>query len=76
MPARNAPLDPDFERQVKAGYADFRRQARESRVGFVVERSEASALAVAPEERRREYEKRRERIRQLFAELSGLKKAA
>jgi cyclohexanone monooxygenase len=57
-PAHNAPLDPDFERQVKAGYADFRRQARESRVGFVVERSEASALAVTDEERRREFEKR------------------
>src|SRR6185503_4839436 len=58
VPARNAPLDPEHERRVKAGYADFRRQARESRVGFVVERSEASALAVPPEERRREYEKR------------------
>ena len=43
---------------MKASYADFRRQARESRVGFVVERSEASALAASPEERRREYEKR------------------
>jgi cyclohexanone monooxygenase len=43
---------------VKASYADFRRQARESRVGFVVERSEASALAVSADERRREYEKR------------------
>jgi cation diffusion facilitator CzcD-associated flavoprotein CzcO len=60
-PARNAPLDSDFERQVKASYADFRRQARESRVGFVVERSEASALSVTPEERRREYEKRWQR---------------
>jgi cyclohexanone monooxygenase len=57
-PAHNAPLDPEFERQVKASYADFRRQARESRVGFVVERSEASALAVTDEERRREFEKR------------------
>jgi len=58
VPARNAPLDPEFERQVKATYADFRRQARESRVGFVMERSEASALAVTPDERRREYDKR------------------
>ena len=58
VPARNAPLDPEYERQVKAEYADFRRQARESRVGFVVERSEASALAVTDAERRREYEKR------------------
>jgi len=58
VPARNAPLDPEFERQVKESYAEFRREARESRVGFVVERSEASALAVTAEERRREYEKR------------------
>jgi cyclohexanone monooxygenase len=58
MPARNAPLDPDYERRVKAGYAEFRRQARESRVGFVVERSGDSALAVPPEERQREYERR------------------
>jgi cyclohexanone monooxygenase len=58
VPARNAPLDPDYERRVKANYADFRRQARESRVGFVVERHEALALEVSPEERTREYEKR------------------
>jgi cyclohexanone monooxygenase len=58
VPARNAPLEAEYEQRVKAGYADFRRRARESRVGFVVERSEASALAVSPEERQHEYEKR------------------
>jgi cyclohexanone monooxygenase len=58
VPAHNAPLDPELARRVKASYADYRRQARESRIGFVVERSEASALAVTPEEREREYEKR------------------
>ncbi len=58
MPAQNAPLDPGYEREVKANYAEFRRQARESRVGFVVDRSGDSALAVPPDERRREYEKR------------------
>jgi cyclohexanone monooxygenase len=58
MPAHNAPLDPDYERRVKASYAEFRRQARESRVGFVIERSGESALAVAPDERLREYERR------------------
>jgi cyclohexanone monooxygenase len=58
VPAHNAPLDPDYERSVKASYAEFRRQARESRIGFVVERSEVSALALTPEERQREYEKR------------------
>ena len=61
IPARNAPLDPDHERRVKANYAEFRRQARESRSGFVVERDERSALAVPPEERRRAYEARWDR---------------
>jgi cyclohexanone monooxygenase len=58
IPARNGPLDPDHERRVKAAYAEFRRQARESRVGFVTERSDQSALAVPAEERRRAYEAR------------------
>jgi cyclohexanone monooxygenase len=58
IPAHNAPIDPEFEQRVKRDYAEFRRQARQSRVGFVVERSEASALAVPPDERQREYEKR------------------
>jgi cyclohexanone monooxygenase len=56
VPAQNAPLDPEYERRVKAGYAEFRRQARESRVGFVVEREDRSALEVPPEERARKYE--------------------
>ena len=61
VPARNAPLDPEYERQVKADYAEFRRQARESRVGFVAPVTGQSALAVSPEERRREYESRWQR---------------
>ena len=61
MPAHNAPLDPDYERRVKADYAEFRRQARESRVGFVTERSGDSALAVSTAEREREYERRWQR---------------
>ena len=58
VPAWNTPLEPDYERRVKANYAEFRRQARESRIGFVVERSEESALAIAPDERQSEYERR------------------
>ncbi len=58
VPAHNAPLDPEYERTVKANYAEFRRQARESRVGFVVERSDKSALEVSDKERTREYEAR------------------
>jgi cyclohexanone monooxygenase len=61
LPAQNAPLDPEYERWVKTHYAEFRRQARESRVGFVVERSGDSALAVPAAEREREYEKRWQR---------------
>jgi cyclohexanone monooxygenase len=61
IPAHNAPLDRERERRVKADYGEFRRQARESRVGFVVERNDASALAVSPEERAREYDKRWQR---------------
>jgi cation diffusion facilitator CzcD-associated flavoprotein CzcO len=58
IPAQNAPLDPEHERRVKADYAEFRRQARESRIGFVVERNDQSALAVSTQERQREYERR------------------
>src|SRR5829696_7895461 len=61
VPARNRPLDPEYERRVKADYAEFRRQARESRVGYVVPTTGQSALAVPPEERQREYEKRWQR---------------
>jgi cyclohexanone monooxygenase len=58
VPARNAPLDPEHERRWKASYAEHRRAARRSRIGFVVERGEESALAVTPEERERHYEAR------------------
>jgi cyclohexanone monooxygenase len=58
VPARNAPLDPEYERRWKANYAEHRRQARESRVGFVVERNDLSALEVSAEERLRAYETR------------------
>jgi cyclohexanone monooxygenase len=58
IPARNAPLDPEHERQWKANYPEHRRQARESRVGFVVERNDRSALEVSAEDRLREYEAR------------------
>ena len=56
VPAQNAPLDPEYERRIKADYADFRRRARESRVGFVVEAEDRSALEVSPDERARKYE--------------------
>src|SRR5919112_1819049 len=51
VPAQNRPLDPDYERRVKGDYAEFRRQARESRAGFVVPVTGQPALSVSPEER-------------------------
>jgi cyclohexanone monooxygenase len=58
IPAWNVPLDPESARQLKANYADFRRQARESGFGLVVPVNEKSALEVTPEERQQEYEAR------------------
>ena len=59
VPARNAPLDPEHERRVKANYAEHPapgpRVARRLRRA---ERNEHSALAAPPEERDREYEER------------------
>jgi cyclohexanone monooxygenase len=79
VPARNGPLDPEFERRVKADYAEFRRQARESRVGFVVPVNQESALAVSPEVRQREYEMRWQRgglgFGAAFTDLLTLKEA-
>ena len=58
VPAHNAPLDPQSERQVKVSYAERRRGNRESHAGFVVPRNERSALAAMPDERQHEYEAR------------------
>ncbi len=61
VPTRNAPLDPDHERRLKANYAEHRREARASRAGFVTpptDNAEKSALAVTAAERQRAYEMR------------------
>ena len=58
VPANNFPIDAEYERQVKADYAGLRQRARASRVGYLVSANPVSALAVSPEERQREYERR------------------
>lgn len=58
VPARNAPLDPAYEAQMKASYAEYRRKARETRAGILMEVNPKSALEVSPEEREREYQAR------------------
>ncbi|WP_437963836.1 NAD(P)/FAD-dependent oxidoreductase [Sorangium sp. So ce260] len=58
VPARNAPLDPAYEASMKASYAEYRRKARETRAGILMEVNPKSALEVSPEERERAYEAR------------------
>ncbi|WNG36542.1 NAD(P)/FAD-dependent oxidoreductase [Archangium violaceum] len=55
VPARNAPIEPAYESWMKANYAEYRRKARETRAGVIMDVNERSALDVSPEEREREY---------------------
>jgi cyclohexanone monooxygenase len=61
IPAQNTSMDPAYQRRWKAEYVKHRQEARESRVGFVVDRNDVSALSVSSEERTREYEARWQR---------------
>jgi cation diffusion facilitator CzcD-associated flavoprotein CzcO len=58
VPAHNAVLDPAYEQEVKSNYPEFRRQARLSRIGLVIESNDCSALSVSAEQREQEYEAR------------------
>ncbi|WNG46974.1 NAD(P)/FAD-dependent oxidoreductase [Archangium minus] len=58
VPARNAPIEPAYESWMKANYAEYRRKARETRAGVIMDVNERSALDVSPEEREREYKAR------------------
>lgn len=58
VPAQNAPLDPAYEARMKASYPEYRRKARETRAGVILEVNPKSALEVSPEEREREYSAR------------------
>ncbi len=58
VPARNAPLDPEAKRAIKADYAGLRHRALQMPTGFAFELNRQSALDATPEDRRREYEKR------------------
>lgn len=60
VPAGNRPMDPEFERAVKANYADLRRKEKNSVLGIdmMLPQDTRSAMDVTPEERHAEYEKR------------------
>jgi cyclohexanone monooxygenase len=58
VPAHNGPIDPEFERSVRADYAGFRRRNAQTPFGANFPVNLRSALAATPEEREREYEAR------------------
>jgi cyclohexanone monooxygenase len=63
IPARNAPLDPQYEARIKAEYPDFRARNRQMQGAFgsANPRNEVPALTSTPEDHRREFDKRWER---------------
>ena len=64
IPARNAPMDPDFQRRIKADYARLRRKEMEALAGFVSlsflddPHPSCGALEVSEEQRKAEYDRR------------------
>jgi cation diffusion facilitator CzcD-associated flavoprotein CzcO len=58
IPAQNGPMDPEQERQWKAGYTEHRRMARETPSGMLREINDQSALSVTADERQHQYETR------------------
>jgi cyclohexanone monooxygenase len=58
VPAQNAPLDPEYVRAIKAGYAELRARAKETMTGIDFDYSDQAALETPPEQRNREYERR------------------
>ncbi len=58
VPARNTPLDPETQREVKARYREIRESMRASFAGFPHPRSERSVHEDPPEVREEEFERR------------------
>ncbi|MDA0301841.1 MAG: NAD(P)/FAD-dependent oxidoreductase [Chloroflexi bacterium] len=59
VPARNAPMDPDYEERIKAEYDHLRQRERASRAGVVLlGLPDQAALQVSAEERERAFEAR------------------
>jgi cation diffusion facilitator CzcD-associated flavoprotein CzcO len=56
LPAKNAPLDPDWYAELKARYPEHREEARQSGFGVPNPAPEHSALEVGPDEREQRYE--------------------
>ena len=58
VPAHNAPLDPDYVREVKANYPAMRKRAKSTPPGIDFKINMASAVATPEAERQREFQER------------------
>ena len=58
IPAHNAPLDPDYVREVKAHYPAMRKRAKSTPPGIDFKINMASAIATPDAERQREFQER------------------
>ena len=58
VPAHNAPLDPDYVREVKADYPAMRKRAKSTPPGIDFKINMASAIATPEAERQREFQER------------------
>ena len=56
IPAHNGPLDPAYEKALKARYAEHRQNARVSYFGVPCEMTAESAVAAPPEQRKSKFE--------------------
>jgi cyclohexanone monooxygenase len=58
VPARNKPLEPEYERWWKSNYAEHRKQMLETITGYLAPgMKNCSTMSLTPEERSEEYEK-------------------
>jgi cation diffusion facilitator CzcD-associated flavoprotein CzcO len=57
VPLRNGPIDPEWQREIKASYPDIFKQCRETPGAFMHAFDPRSALAVSPDERLAQYER-------------------
>src|SRR5205823_5312655 len=55
VPLRNGPIDPEWQREIKASYPDIFKQCRETPGAFLHVFDPRSALAVSPAERLAQY---------------------
>jgi cation diffusion facilitator CzcD-associated flavoprotein CzcO len=56
-PLRNAPIDPETQRQIKANYPEIFKKCSETAGSFIHQFDPRSAMAVSPEERLEQYER-------------------